>query len=131
VQLIAFFRLHTLEVTVLTGPLAPSEALESGKRVVFFMETVRGKFNFNARDSEDLSFHKGDLMNVIEKHEAEWWKAQNPKSLEIGVIPAPYVKIKPSKCMASALHDIPCAFFYPHNKPISSRGCDYNARFAT
>ena len=49
------------------------------------------QYNFTARDDEDLSFHKGELLNIIEKHEPEWWRAQSQSTLEIGVIPANYV----------------------------------------
>lgn len=91
-SLIDFYRLHLLDETVLTMPLPPKSALQSGVAVTHYLETVRCKFNFNARDAEDLSFRKMDLLNIIEKHEAEWWKAQHQRSLEIGVIPAPYVE---------------------------------------
>jgi len=91
-QLIAYFRLHPLDVTVLTTPLPPSERLESGVAVAHFLEVVRTKYNFNANDAEDLSFRKGDLLNVIVKHEEQWWKAQHQKDLNIGVIPSNYVE---------------------------------------
>ena len=44
------------------------------------------------QDAEDLSFRKGDLLNVIVKHEEQWWKAQHQKDLNIGVIPSNYVE---------------------------------------
>jgi len=91
-ELINFYRLHLLEETVLTMPLPPKAALHSGVQVTHFIETVKAKYNFNARDAEDLSFRKMDLLNVIEKHETEWWKAQHQRTLELGVIPAPYVE---------------------------------------
>ena len=53
---------------------------------------MEGLFNFNAKDPEDLSFKKGDRLNVLEKHEEQWWKAQSQRTLQIGVIPSNYVK---------------------------------------
>ncbi len=57
--------------------LQPQDALlQNGTLYPFFISTVKGKFNFNARDPEDLSFRKGDILNVIEKHEEQWWKVR-------------------------------------------------------
>lgn len=72
--------------------LPPSEAQVNGKRIVFYEEVVRAKYNKNAQDPEDLAFRKGDLLNIYEKHEADWWKAQSASTLDIGVIPVNYVE---------------------------------------
>jgi len=91
-KLIEFYRLHLLEKTCLTSPLPPSEAQVNGKRIVFYLEVVRAKYNKNAQDPEDLAFRKGDLLNVYEKHEKDWWKAQSASTLDIGVIPVNYIE---------------------------------------
>lgn len=67
------------------------EALRNGVRINHFLVTVRAKHNFNGRDPEDLSFRKGEMLNVVEKHEPQWWKAQSQDTLQIGVIPSNYV----------------------------------------
>eukprot|EP00039_Didymoeca_costata_P005492 m.81966 g.81966 ORF g.81966 m.81966 type:complete len:556 (-) comp12843_c1_seq1:42-1709(-) len=90
-ELLEFYKIHILADSVLCRPLPAKDAIESGKAVTFYLERVKTKYNFNARDAEDLSFRKGEELNIIEKHEAEWWKAQHPDTLEIGVIPSNYV----------------------------------------
>jgi hypothetical protein len=67
------------------------EALRNGVRINHFLVTVRAKHNFNGRDPEDLSFRKGEMLNVVEKHEPQWWKAQSQDTLQVGVIPSNYV----------------------------------------
>lgn len=90
-SLLDFYKIHILADSVLCRPLPARDALESGKLVSFFLERVKTKYNFNARDSEDLAFRKSEELNIIEKHEPEWWKAQHPETLEIGCIPSNYV----------------------------------------
>jgi hypothetical protein len=36
-------------------------------------------------------FRKNEMLNIIEKHEEQWWRAQGQESLRIGVVPANYV----------------------------------------
>ena len=31
------------------------------------------------------------MLNVVEKHEPQWWKAQSQDTLQVGVIPSNYV----------------------------------------
>lgn len=91
VELINFYRIHLLDSSCLGVPLPEREALRNGTRVNHFLVTVRAKHNFNGRDPEDLSFRKGEMLNVVEKHEPQWWKAQSQETLQIGVIPSNYV----------------------------------------
>jgi hypothetical protein len=67
------------------------------------------KFNFNARDDEDLSFHKGELLNIIEKHEPEWWRAQSQETLQIGVVPVSVLIAPLSLFYAAPSRDCACA----------------------
>lgn len=90
--IIEFYRIHLLDVSVLTCPLPPPELLENGRLAKMYLCTAAAKFNFNPRDPEDLGFRKGEQLNIIQKTEAEWWKAQSTTTLMIGVIPANYVE---------------------------------------
>ena len=76
---------------VLCAQQPEKEALRNGVRINHFLVTVRAKHNFNGRDPEDLSFRKGEMLNVVEKHEPQWWKAQSQDTLQVGVIPSNYV----------------------------------------
>ena len=43
-------------------------------------------------DPEDLSFKKGDILEVLRKDEEEWWFAKHEDGRQ-GSIPVPYVQI--------------------------------------
>ena len=48
--------------------------------------------SFLQDDPEDLSFKKGDILEVLRKDEEEWWFARHEDGRE-GSIPVPYVQI--------------------------------------
>jgi len=50
---------------------------------------VRGLWDFNGQDPSELSFRKGDIINILEKN-GEWWKGEI--NGRIGVLPANYVQ---------------------------------------
>jgi len=83
---------HLLDSTSLSQPLPLDGKFEGGRLVESYLHEARALYNFNARDPEDLSFRKGEMLNILEKHEPEWWKAQSQLTLQIGCIPANYVE---------------------------------------
>jgi proto-oncogene C-crk len=54
--------------------------------------TVEALYNFQPKDNEDLGFLKGDLLDVTEQHEAQWWRARSQRTNECGCIPVNYVR---------------------------------------
>jgi hypothetical protein len=66
--------------------------LKNGVLFENYIVTVKALYPFAARDPEDLSFNKGELLNIIEKHEDQWWRAQSQATLQIGTIPVNYVQ---------------------------------------
>lgn len=92
VAIVEFYKKHLLDTTTLTVPLPLDHQLLSGRLNTLFISTVRALYNFNANDPEDLSFRKGELLNILEMHEEQWWKAQSQTSLQIGVVPANYLE---------------------------------------
>lgn len=93
VRVLEFYKTHLLDTTTLSIPLPLEHAAQNGVLSTNFIMEVEGLFNFTAKDPEDLSFKKGDRLNVLEKHEEQWWKAQSQLTLQIGCIPSNYVKI--------------------------------------
>ncbi|XP_017072623.1 adapter molecule Crk isoform X2 [Drosophila eugracilis] len=77
-KLLTFYTLHYLDTTPLKRPACKS------KRV----EKVIGKFDFVG--SDDLPFHRGEILTVVRKDEDQWWTARN-SSGKIGQIPVPYI----------------------------------------
>lgn len=67
-----------------TAPPAPTRTV--GK-------TFEAKWRFAGSDGEELSFEKGDVVEVIEEVNAEWWigKLISPASGKKGMFPSAYV----------------------------------------
>lgn len=78
-SLLRFYKLHYLDTTSLIRP-APKQ-----------VEKVVARYDFDGRDPDDLPFRKGEVLEVINKDELQWWTAQN-SSGQIGSIPVNYVQ---------------------------------------
>lgn len=51
-----------------------------------------GKYDYDSRTDDDLSFKKGDLMYIISTDEGDWWFARSKDNLKKeGYIPSNYV----------------------------------------
>lgn len=44
------------------------------------------------QESEDLSFSDGEIIDILEETNADWWKGRNSRG-EIGLFPANYVEL--------------------------------------
>lgn len=49
------------------------------------------RYSYEARTSEDLSFRKGDSMEIIGGTEGDWWQAKLLATGKAGYIPRNYV----------------------------------------
>lgn len=74
-SIIEFYKNHFLDSTNLQEPLFK----------------VQAQYPFAAKDAEDLSFKKGDILIVVEQNEEKWWTAMDEQGNK-GLIPEPYVK---------------------------------------
>ncbi|KAF1740594.1 hypothetical protein MXB_5428, partial [Myxobolus squamalis] len=54
--------------------------------------TVIALLDCEADEDDELSFKKGEKLNIIDKSDAEWWKATNSLG-ETGIIPSCFVEI--------------------------------------
>ena len=50
-----------------------------------------GKYDYDSRTDDDLSFKKGDLMYIISTDEGDWWFARSKDMGKEGYIPSNYV----------------------------------------
>lgn len=50
-----------------------------------------GKYDYDSRTDDDLSFKKGDLMYIISTDEGDWWFARSRDTGKEGYIPSNYV----------------------------------------
>ena len=50
-----------------------------------------GKYDYDSRTDDDLSFKKGDLMYIVSTDEGDWWFARSKETGQEGYIPSNYV----------------------------------------
>ncbi|KAF9579571.1 ESCRT-0 subunit protein hse1, partial [Lunasporangiospora selenospora] len=62
----------------------------SEQRQMDVITRAQAKFDFAGEDEGDLSFKKGDIINVIELVNNDWWKGSLRR--DIGIFPALYVQ---------------------------------------
>ncbi len=55
------------------------------------LTTYVGKYDYESRTDDDLSFKKGDLMHIISTDEGDWWFAKSKDTGKEGYIPSNYV----------------------------------------
>jgi hypothetical protein len=48
-------------------------------------------YNYNAREETDVSFVKGDRMEVLDDTESDWWRVQHLTTRAEGLIPWNFV----------------------------------------
>ena len=65
---------------------------EGSNREVLF--SARALFTFEASSSDELSFKKGEVLNVLDTSEKWWWEASKPDGTT-GVVPSNFVKVIP------------------------------------
>lgn len=80
------------KVSVVSSP-APSQAQQQvvpsspdSNHPVFV-----GKYDYDSRTDDDLSFKKGNLMHIISTDEGDWWFARSKETGKEGYIPSNYV----------------------------------------
>jgi len=58
------------------------------------LEVVTTLYDFDAQNPEELSFRRGERLEVVEHpaHDPEWWKAKNASG-QIGLVPTNYIKV--------------------------------------
>ena len=48
-------------------------------------------FDYDQRTSEDLAFRKGELLEIVNNQDGEWWFARSLTTMKEGYIPSNYV----------------------------------------
>lgn len=52
---------------------------------------VVAKYPYNAREAADVSFLKGDRMEILDDSEPDWWRVKHLRTGEEGFIPWNFV----------------------------------------
>ncbi|MFH4976600.1 hypothetical protein AB6A40_003309 [Gnathostoma spinigerum] len=79
---------------------SPSRNVEGDNSTVMIppkndiMEVVVAMYSFDAQSAEELSFQKGERLEIIDHpaHDPEWWMARNSRG-ETGLVPTNYIKV--------------------------------------
>lgn len=48
-------------------------------------------YDYDARTDEDLSFRKGELLEILNDTQGDWWLAKSKRTRQEGYIPSNYV----------------------------------------
>ena len=59
--------------------------------VVLFLKVFVALYDYDARTDEDLSFKKGEHLEIINDTQGDWWFARSKASKQEGYIPSNYV----------------------------------------
>lgn len=53
---------------------------------------VIARFDFVASETEELSFNRGDVIEVLSKEDENWWRGRIHSTGSTGLFPANYVE---------------------------------------
>ena len=53
---------------------------------------MRALFDFVARSDDELTLSEGQLYDAVEQLDDEWWRVRDPRTDEVGDVPASYVE---------------------------------------
>jgi len=57
------------------------------------VEFGKALYDYKPTDSNQLSFNKGDIIIILSKEHASWWKGQNGSTTSVGIFPNNYVEL--------------------------------------
>lgn len=88
---------HTEDSTLQSNPM-PTPPLEVVRPTVVNPEpeTTNAKifvalYDYDARTDEDLSFRKGEHLEILNDTQGDWWLARSKRTRQEGYIPSNYV----------------------------------------
>ena len=55
------------------------------------VQRVIARFDFTASEAEELSFHRGDVIEVLGQEDINWWRGRISSTGATGLFPANYV----------------------------------------
>ena len=62
----------------------------SREKILYLTDIVKALFTFEAQETDELPFHKGDIITVLDKNDQNWWKGSC--NSQEGMFPVRYVK---------------------------------------
>lgn len=74
-------------ISVTPRPRQPNEAAAA----VDERDLYIALYDYDARTKDDLSFHKGDKLRILNQSDGDWWQAELVGTSNRGYIPSNYV----------------------------------------
>ncbi|GMR32582.1 hypothetical protein PMAYCL1PPCAC_02777, partial [Pristionchus mayeri] len=106
------------EVTPTPPPVAAvvPPPVRAGNGNTPVLEMVVALYSFDASSAEEMSFRKGDRLEIIDhpEHDPEWWMARSPSGAS-GLVPRNYIEVissGPSVAPPPAISDSPSSAWY-------------------
>ncbi|VUZ42578.1 unnamed protein product [Hymenolepis diminuta] len=72
-----------------------SMGIGGGSQQSQMVQRVIARFDFNASEAEELSFHRGDVIEVLGQEDENWWRGRISTTGATGLFPANYVDTLP------------------------------------
>ncbi|XP_041359869.1 tyrosine-protein kinase SRK3-like isoform X2 [Gigantopelta aegis] len=72
----------------------PTAHLDQPASPVKGSKVLTALYDYTARTNDDLSFTKGDKMELIDDSDGDWWLAKHPGQTEQGYVPSNYVALE-------------------------------------
>ncbi|KAM3175962.1 hypothetical protein ACTXT7_007452 [Hymenolepis weldensis] len=72
-----------------------SMGIGGGNQQSQMVQRVIARFDFNASEAEELSFHRGDVIEVLGQEDENWWRGRISTTGATGLFPANYVDTLP------------------------------------
>ena len=80
------------------GVLKELSSFHQGLTILLYQnpqaEVYVAAYEFRPEEEGELYFKRGDLIEVIDKEDSNWWKGKNVSSGNLGLFPATYVQKK-------------------------------------
>lgn len=90
--------LVTSLVIVSWGVLKILSSFHQGLTILLYQtpqeEVYVAAYEFRPEEEGELYFKRGDLIEVLDKEDSNWWKGKNMTSGNVGLFPATYVQKK-------------------------------------
>ena len=64
-------------------------------------------FNYKAREDDEISFHKGESLQVLETYDDGWWMVSKNNIEHVGLAPSNYIRLNDEKNIEAENAELP------------------------
>lgn len=92
---------HSVQDSAAASKQSPQHKLDhgAGDATSGALKVFVALYDYDARTDEDLSFRKGEILEIINDTQGDWWYARSKTTKKEGYIPSNYVaSVKSLEC---------------------------------